>query len=122
MKMQEVNMELLAFDSTDVITTSGIDFDDSSIDVIWLQPSSIKNYNNFARDASESLLYYSDTFDTTYSWISYGGTNILDRWTPAGETKKIGEADPPGGKRYVYSNGDGFQAVLDWLEEHKTSF
>lgn len=121
MKMQNVDIEIIEFDTLDVIATSGGgDVDDSTVQVIWMTPESIFNFNNIYDNDAD--LYYDDEAIDSIAWISYGGAFFeykqfgIKSWTQAGGHILKGQPDPTEGIRTVREgNVDDYNGVFNWL-------
>ncbi len=122
MKMQNVDIEIIEFDTLDVIATSGgggSDVDDSTVKTIWMTPQSVLNFNQMYDNDFD---LYLDDDPSAFSWYGYTGkfASRYSEWS-AGKTILIGDPDPTDGIRTVAA-GDtvAYQRVLDWLEKNKS--
>ena len=122
MKMQNVDIEIIEFDTLDVIATSGGggNVDDTTVEVIWMTPQSVSYFNALYND-DMNLRLAPTKIRNDVIWYAYGVYDEDDEGNPRWGYKDYllsGSSDPTVGIRTVRENNAAdYKNVLDWLKQ-----
>ena len=116
MRIEKTDMEFVTFDAQDVImtsTTTGGN-DDDMLSMIWLNESSIGNYNDLVPAGGHQLKVGSYE---GYLWIAFSGTMNKSQTL---YLASAGQDPTPDKGIYTVSkdNQAEYEAVLSWLQSH----
>lgn len=123
MRMHSPEIEIVTFDTTDVITTSG--GGQAVVDVIWIDKYSIYNFNDYAYEHSGYELDVGYPLEQAKMYYSYSGDLMTSRRGTYFTTAQSSDSFPPpqgAPIESLYSMGENdvasYNKILAWLNTH----